>query len=491
MKKLQILLVSVLVVLTCDVYGQDKVYKYSLSSEILGTTNGEIPFWLRTNKFGAIPVSGVSATIRAQAYKIYDKEKDFDWSYGLNGQAIAGRKSKLTLVEAFITTRYKGLELRVGRSKDIIGIQDSTLSSGSFSVSGNALGIPKVELSMPEYVSLPIFDKFIAIKGKFSYGIMGTEPISKRSYIFNNEAFTQIHQKSFYVQLGRTDSKLKLSGGFNHNVQWGDERNFFTNWGLSNLSTAFKAVTGGTHKQSKVGNHGGSIDQKIEYRLKNTTIEAYHQFFYEVGGLAHLNNIKDGLFGVVLKNHKVDVDKFSSSQSSFKWNKFLIEVFASKSQGGELDAPPSPSGDEDYYNNYLYLNGWRYKGENIGNNFITNKKYIRKELPSRPHESHGNNRIYLLHLGADVNVGNINVISMLSFSRNFGTYATSPIGNATGGVREIFPGPFFYPVSQFSGFLQLNKQLKNNLKVGVILAGDKGELLYNSFGAGVSLTKYW
>jgi hypothetical protein len=45
----------------------------------------------------------------------------------------------------------------------------------------------------------------------------------------------------------------------------------------------------------------------------------------------------------------------------------------SKSQGGEPDAKITPSGDEDYYNNYLYERGWTYHGENLGNPLFTSK----------------------------------------------------------------------------------------------------------------------
>ena len=54
----------------------------------------------------------------------------------------------------------------------------------------------------------------------------------------------------------------------------------------------------------------------------------------------------------------------------------------SKSQGGEIDAKITPSGDEDYYNNYVYKKGWTYKGENLGNPLLTSNKYARRDLPA-------------------------------------------------------------------------------------------------------------
>lgn len=486
----QFLILVIAITLSFRVIGQtqpesDSKYKFSASSFFIGSTKDKIPFWFRTNKFGAIPMSGLGGGFRGSIQKEYFEKKNFDWGLGIDAIGNFGHSANIQVINAYFKIKKGAFQIKLGRSSDVTGIADSSLSSGSFSVSGNALGIPKAELSIPNYTYVPYTKGFIAIKGNFSYGIIGNEPISQRSYTFAEYAFTNFHQKSFYLQLGRLDSRLKLAGGFNHNVTWGDENNFFTSWNLSEFKTAIKAISGGVHKQSKVGNHIGSIDQKIQYDFSSTTISAYHQFFYEVGGLAYLNNIKDGLFGLVIQNRLADRNK------AFRWNKLLVEVFTSKSQGGELNAKATPSGDEDYYNNYLYLNGWRYKSENIGNNFITNSKYIRKELPILRRESHSNNRLYLIHLGSDLDIYKMNFVSKVSFSRNFGTYATSPIGNTTGGNREINPPPYFYPVNQLSASIELSKFLKRDLQVGFGFAIDQGDLLYNSVGAYLSLKKIW
>ena len=463
--------------------------RYSVGATINSSSNGQVPFWLRTNKFGAIPLDGFSGTLRGTVHKDYDLQKKIDWGIGVDVMSNYGNTLNLQVIEAFLKVKKGAFQIKAGRSKDFIGLADPFLSSGSFSISGNALGIPKIEISLPQYTYLPFTKGNVAVKGNFSFGFIGEEPLSQRSnqiyYVLNSSASTNFHQKSFYLQIGKPESKLKLSGGFDHNVTWGDENNFFRDWNLSGFKTTVKAITGGVHKMSKVGNHIGSIDQKIEYDFPLVKLSGYHQFFYDVGGLAHFNNIKDGLWGVVLEN------KISVKNSAFKWNKFLFEVFLSKSQGGELDAKLTPSGDEDYYNNYLYLNGWKYKNENVGNNFITNNKYVRKELPILERESHSNNRLYLMHFGGDVSLHGVQIVGKISFSRNFGTYATSPIGNTTGGVREINPPPYFTPVNQTSVYLELSKNIKNGLQLGFAIAADQGDLLYNAHGASLSLKKKW
>lgn len=463
---------------------------YSVSGSAYLFSDNRVPFWMRTNKFGAVPLKGFSSIYGATASKDYNSDKEkFDWGFGLDAQLFVGKNGGPLLIEAYVKAKIKSFQIKIGRSKDVIGIMDTTLSSGSFSVSGNALGIPKVEVSVPEYVELPFTKGVIFFKGNFAYGLVGNEPIAQLSYIKANTAFTNFHQKSLYVRIGREDSKFKVSGGFNHNVTWGDENEYFRDWNLSSFSTLLKATTGGVYKKSKIGNHVGSIDQKVEYGFGNAELGAYHQFFYEVGGLAHLNNLKDGLWGLEIRNKDALNKKIAGR--CFIWNKFLFEFLATKSQGGELDAKITPSGDEDYYNNYLYLNGWKYHSENLGNNFVTNKDYMRKDLPVRDYESHGNNRLYLFHFGTDISLGKTNIITKLSYSNNFGTYGTSPEGNTTGSIRTIGPPPYFSRVNQFSGYLKINRWIKNFNNIGLEFSLDNGELLYNSVGLGVSFTRKW
>jgi hypothetical protein len=293
-----------------------------------------------------------------------------------------------------------------------------------------------------------------------------------------------------YGRIGKPEWKLKIYAGLNHQVMWGGEQSIFGDaFNLSPFQTFMYVTVGKTYGNdsipySKIGNHIGSIDQAFSYSFKSAEVLFYHQFFYDVGGFYHLNNIKDGLWGLSITNK-------NKNPKLVNWQKFLVELMFTKSQGGELTSKISPSGDEDYYNNYLYPGGWTFNGENIGNNFITNKKYLRKELPAQFHEYMGNNRIFLLHVGFEGNLKLWNLISKISYSRNYGTYATSPIGNTTGKKRTVFPGPYFSPVNQFSAYLEASRRLKKGYSIGFVLAGDYGHLLYNTVGGMVKLSKTW
>lgn len=490
------ILTGLLSISACWCFAQDSTiektsaYSYQLEAQAIAITNKEVPFWFRTNQFGSIPLHGASGSFLGKISREYKAKeaRTFDWGFGGEARINAGTKAELILIEAYLKARFSIFQLKAGRSKDIIGLVDSSLSAGAFSVSGNALGIPKIELSVPEYWELPFTKQLIALKGNFAYGWFGTTPL--RYNLYSPETKSFLHQKSLYGRLGKPNWKFKLFGGFNHQVMWGNEKKLLgPNYELSSAQTLWYVVIGKAYgnigiPKSKIGNHIGSLDQGFEYSFANTDLSVYHQFFYEVGGLYHGNNLRDGLWGVVLKNKK-------ESTSRVGWKKILIEYMGSKSQGGELDAPITPSGDEDYYNNYIYAHGWSYKDENIGNNFMTNRKYGRTNLPAREGEYVINNRVILLNAGIEGFVGKWNYTGKFSFSNNYGTYGSSPIGGSLGEERFPGPPPYFEKETQFSGYLQAHKQLKNNYTIGIALAADYGTMLYNSTGVMLSVSKRW
>ncbi|MDZ7634129.1 MAG: hypothetical protein U5L72_06685 [Bacteroidales bacterium] len=104
---------------------------------------------------------------------IYPANKLFDWGASFEGRANVGQNSNLILIEGYGKVRFGVLDVKAGRSKDIMGLCDTTLTSGSYGVSGNGLGIPKIEISIVDFYQIPWFDRLLAIKGNFSHGWFG------------------------------------------------------------------------------------------------------------------------------------------------------------------------------------------------------------------------------------------------------------------------------------------------------------------------------
>ena len=474
---------SLILCLFLNTYPQQRNFFYDF--EALGSviSSENIPFWLRSNQYGSIPLDNISLSLIGSVHKDYDNTKTrlIDWGASVEGRVNMGNKSNFSLIEGYGKIRISIFEIKAGRSKEIVGLCDSSLCSGSFALAGNALGIPKVQVSIPEFYSLPLFGKLFAFKGDFAHGWIGEIQVN----MMNNgmgHLKTYLHQKSLYGRFGKPDWKWKLYGGFNHQVFWGNEKilydNYFT---LSPIETYLYVITGkpyGTNfiPKSKIGNHIGSIDLGFEYNFQNVRLLAYHQFFYDIGALYYLANIRDGLNGLSLLN------KQYSSEKRFQWKKILLEVLYTKNQAGEFWSPPTSSGDEDYYNNYQYIEGWSYKGIGLGNPFICSRASIRDGLPTDPHDYFINNRVIAFHFGFEGYIQKWNFILKTSYSLNYGTFGTSEVGHTLGKDRILPRYGIFSETKQLSIYFEGNKVIKNGLNFGFAGAFDVGELYYNSFG---------
>jgi hypothetical protein len=140
-----------------------------------------------------------------------------------------------------------------------------------------------------------------------------------------------LHQKSLYGRFGKPSWKIKFYAGLNHQVVWGGEQEYYLeDYTLRPLETYLYVVSGkrfsnGYIQEERQGNHLGSIDLGLELIISDVRIMGYRQNFYEVGGLAHLANIQDGLNGLMIENLKLEGKETS-------WSKLLFEFLYTKNQ---------------------------------------------------------------------------------------------------------------------------------------------------------------
>jgi hypothetical protein len=462
-----------------------KIYSAHIESSV-GIISQHIPFWLRSKQYGSVPFSDGSASVTSFTKKEFQTSpSDFlNWGAGIEVRVNAGKKLSVTLIEGYGNLKIGVFQIKGGRWKEVIGLCDSSLGSGSFAISGNALGIPKIEIAVPNFSNL-LGGKLFTFKGNFAHGWVGEVPI--QSSRFTKTANTYFHQVSFYGRIGKPDWKLKLFAGINHNVFWGDERKIFADeYHFSDWKTYAYVVFGKvarTLNVAKVGNHIGSIDLGGEYNFSNAKLFLYRQQFYDVGALGHMANILDGLNGISLQNKK-------QSHSRFYWKKLLLEVMYSGNQAGEPWSPKTATGAENYYNHDFYAEGWSYKGLALGSPFMTTREVAREGQASHPKEYFINNRVLLFHTGMEGRIGKWSCTTKLSYSRNYGTWATNVYGRRAAN-NQLFPPVYglFKKVNQFSGFAEVSKPIKNGLTVGGSVALDYGKLLPNSFGTMLKLSK--
>lgn len=491
-----------------NVYGQADTTKQYIDVSLLAgyTSNDVVPFWMRSNQFGSIPLEGASGGLLVRAAKNYanqgewtDRGKkpvsNWDWGYGLEARTNVGSTTKVQLIDAHVKARYAIFEAKLGRTKDVMGLNgDTLLSSGNFAVSGNALGVPMLDLRIPEYYRLPWWGGLLSFKGNFANGYMGKMSIDTAQYTNHapDPLPTLLHQKSLYGRLGKPHWRLNLYGGINHQVQWGSEKEVYgNNYTLSNVQTLWYVLWGRAYGApgvplSKLGNQQGSIDLAFSYDWDNTQLMAYRQNFYDVGAISKLANIADGLNGVTLTNKQ-----YNKSKRNWDWQKLLFEFFYSKNQAGYPWSTPTKSGDEDYYNNYYYTEGWSYKKQGIGTPLIVPAHTAKEGQAHDPIDYFISNRVVAGHLGARGRVYQWNVSGKLTYGKHYGTFSTSIHGKSTG---QIWHQPYeetFVPVSQFSAYLAGERELNNNFFLGLRLALDRGQLLDNSIGGQLSLRKFF
>jgi Capsule assembly protein Wzi len=486
--KFKVLLLPLLWLLNLNlVLGQTFFKKSTISTTagFLFSTAKNSPFLIRSNQYGVVPFESGIGYLNASIKHDYDslftinkKQKRFNIGYGLETHVNLGNSNQFMLPEAYVKLRYGAFEFYGGRRREIQGLVDTINTMGSYIWSGNALPVPKIEASIPEYKSI-IGKGLVSIKGNFAHGWFGSSDSVKNFWL---------HQKSLYIKLGRPTWKIKMIGGFNHQVQWGGrpKKPFYDK--ISNqtidrfgadFATFIKVAAGvslagksidnggiaGNESGNRSGNHLGSLDLGMELNIFKYKILIYRQSIYEDGSLFYLNNIKDGLFGV-----------------SFKQNKGVLrsicyEYLNTADQGGSYfyNQRNELRGQDNYFNNGVYIDSWTYRGKTIGTPLFLPGSETKKEFKNPygfSNDGIANNRINAYHLSAQYVINQIGLKTSIITSNNFGSF--------------YFP----YKVSQVYFKQMVNVSLRNNTVFGV-LAYDSGGLTDKNFGVNLGVKRQW
>ncbi|WP_460675131.1 capsule assembly Wzi family protein [Larkinella ripae] len=455
----------------------------------------QTPFWLRTNQHGIVPNTLPYATLRAgvrQDYRYYPltditapKRRDFfGIGYGLElvNNFGAQAKNSILLPEAYVKIRAGGFEILAGRRREVVGLVDTTLSSGSYSWSGNALPMPKIQISLPNYTPIGFTKGLVAFRGNFAHGWFGNH---------NRKVdHSYLHQKSLYARLGKPHWPIKLYAGFNHQVQWsgtteelpesmaknGQLPSRFQDYlfvvmgnSLGRLIDLDTARYSKFDRENRIGNHLGSIDLGIEYSTRNLSLLLYHQSVYEDGSLYYLTNIEDGLTGLRFRN-------LNPASSGFRITGAVVEFLYTKSQGGSVfDDQNKLRGRDNYFNHAQYRDGWSYFGRTIGTPFITPVTDTRTNLAQ--YGFFNNNRVRAYHAGIQGNFAKMCGFQFkFSYSENYGTYEM----------------PFTETARQFSSLLMLELPLdQRGLQVTFSAAADQGDLFPTRSAIYAGIRKTW
>ncbi len=453
------------------------------------------PFWLQTNQFGTVPRSGPALLVRGglqHSWLLSKPDSLKQWRKGLSipipeqawrvevgTEVVANAGSSaqsILLPQAYGAIRYGNWQLQVGRRKQWVGLADSTLGTGSYAWSGNALPIPKIQLGLTRFTAVPFTRGWVSILGFYSDGWFEKgRPITSE---------LKLHQKQLYGRIGKPSGKVKLYGGFNHQVQWGGQSPYETvngqmPKGLENYLYMIRGkrgihdISANFDSTNRVGNHLGTIDVAFEIDGKRANWFFYRQNIYEDGSLYYLTSIADGLNGVRIRR------KNASDNRGFSVREIVFEGLYTKSQGGPsfiIDVDKK-RGKDNYFNHAQVRDGWSYYDRTIGTPFITPTSETIWKFPNYGDAFTSNNRVWVLHTGLRGTLArNVEWSTKLSYSSNIGVYDL----------------PLPETIYQFSGLLRVQARtgwLGGNTILSGSVAADSGGLYPNSYGLMLSLRK--
>ncbi|MFD2572203.1 capsule assembly Wzi family protein [Spirosoma soli] len=486
---MRLLILCLLVIPGC--FGQTlKPLRYQSEVGSYFSTSGQNPFWLRANQYGIVPREHAIMTVRHAMGVDYHEapvtkldslravNRRVDWGWRAEAVLNAGYSYQVLIPEAYVKVKLGAIEIWSGRRRELVGLVDSTLSSGSFAVSGNALPMLKFQVAIPEFYPKRSLFSF---KGFYAHGWFESDRFVKN---------TLLHQKALYVRVGKPNWRLKLYGGFNHQVMWGGGTERLPGSLIKNnqFPATFRdyvdVVMGNSlgnrtdvdtnrvslfDRENRIGNHLGTVDLGFEYTAPSFSIFAYRQNIYEDGSLFYLLNIRDGLNGLRIRNRR------PLKPHGVQIQNVVLEYLYTQNQGGAVFSDDlAQRGRDNYFNHSQYQDGWSRYGLTIGTPFISPSGDGRSDLPQYGFTN--NNRVSVMHLGLSGQLLDFFRFQLkASYSENLGTYEK----------------PFPYALRQFSSVLTVSSPLYilNGVSANASVAADFGELYDNSVGFYLGIRK--
>lgn len=491
------LLLSSILLSTHELSGQaipDTVTaQQSIMAEVggFGSSATQTPFWFRSRQYGTVPLNGPAGILRVGVTRQFgdlENTRKIHAKVSVEGVANVGSSSQLILPVAYVSLFTKNFELYAGRRREVFGLVDTLLSSGSYAWSGNALPLYKLQFGTRGYVPLGFTKGVVALNGMYAHGWFSNTDSIQNSFL---------HQKALFVRVSLFRNRVRLYGGMTHSAQWGGyskalSDRYAINGKISSSLETYKDIVlvkqppndltqySGHDLDNQAGNHLGSIDVAMEIDNSQANWYLYYQHPFEDKSGAAFQNMPDGLYGIRWKN------KQTISSSGFRFTQITAEFLTTVDQGGfnfEIGSRLY-NGADDYFNNYQYIDGWTNRQRVIGTPFITRRLDSREDLYDLKggNGRHGlmaisNNRVQVGHIGL---LGQwpsgTQIRALLSYSNNLGQPMSSD-------PRA--------PFSQFSGMAQLSLPVTwlGGSQLNMALALDQGQWLTNTVGGWLSLRK--
>jgi len=429
-----------------------------IESEAHFSTSTTAPFYFINNQEGIYHQSGSNLyTGLGLKGKPTPDTSFFSVQYGLKGAyAALNDSNNLWLHEAYIGINLFMVEVMGGWFNRFEGNGDSLLGSGYIVNAQNTRPMPKVSIGSRGWYSIPFTYDLIEVKGLMEHGW------------FQDKRFVEnvlLHHKNFYVKLGG-DFWLNISGGLDHYALWGGISPIDTIGKQPSDLAAFKDIFFAEHADTtdpdliwqerfnRMGNHLGSWNFRVDFNFPNIELALYYQSVFEdKSGFKRKIN-KDGLWGLMVKPLQV-----------MFIDRLVAELILTSYQSGNRHVFGKQVGMDNYFNNYLYRNGWSYYRNTIGNPLITSPHYF-----GDGNVRFLNNRVEAGYIGVTGHFREINYLFHGVYSHNLGLHG--------GGKYEP-------KKKQLSLMFELSKSLNQLHTISARLGVDRGDMYPNTIGLGI------
>lgn len=369
--------------------------RFSLSNSTLLSTGSSQPLWFTANRDGYVPSDPVSTTTWFDARYAQLLTPSLSVEAAM-AAGIAGTDAAITaqLREAWVSAQWRGLELKGGLFPFTRGfIPFEQLSSGSMSISGNAYPLPSIQISAPDFLSVPLTDDNVAVLGGISHGWFTGDGAVENHLL---------HEKWAYLRLGSPAGALSVHGGLIHQVIWAGTSDVLPDRSqpapatFDNFVRVFSSSSGGgdaslSDQLNRLGDTKGIWDLGLSLRLEKMTLYSYYHHFFEDGSGFRWLNAFDGLVGVAVElDHNLPVIPV----------RFVREWVDTRYQSGELHDVTIDGtnyllgGRDSYYVNGTYVNGWSHRDRILGNPLLI--------LSGTGTDARiASNRVWSRHIGAE------------------------------------------------------------------------------------------
>ncbi len=445
--------------------------RYTAELQAVASSGQFAPTWLQSLEDGHVSASPYSGSLSVGIVKpatAPSRWYDYDFGVELTGrvqQPVTG--SPWAQLQNYGTGYFRQLyahvrlylfDITAGIKPERYLTQDTLLSSGALLFSGNSQPLPRLTIGMERWTPIPGCYGYAELKGGLTHGWIADNVYMQGSYL---------HHKWIGLRLGGR-LPVNVSYELHHAAQWGGTSPVYGDIGSdwSSFKKVFLAQAGGVMRndqQNAIGNHLCSQQLMLTTKGRGWEVSAYWQNISEDNmafiGLGH--NLADGLWGISMKQNRwpfiqgVTYELLNTTDQSGPWHDRDGLCYA---------------GNDSYYRNSVFQNGWNYWYRSIGTPFITSP------IMNTDGTIHTlNSRVRVHHLGVRGDIYGFRYRLLASYARNYGNdnKQRAPLNQNTALMLEVTKH-----VEQAWG-----------LDFGLRLAADLGTQYGNQFGGMLTIRK--